>query len=58
MPSLPGQTDEVFFGNTEKPLPNWRKEPAQTPDEAEPTPSEKASVAGILGFQPDEQEGE
>lgn len=57
MPMIPGLSNvEVFFGDTEKPLPEWRPH-ADKMDEADPddvTPEERKSVANRLGFDPNE----
>lgn len=54
MAQLPGSEAEVFFGDTEKPLPDWRKAATDDDqdDDVEPTADEKAAVVGVLGFDP------
>lgn len=49
---------DVYFGDAERPLPDWRKESSEdSDDEAPPTEEERAAVRGILGFDPSELEG-
>ena len=47
---------DVYFGDTEKPLPNWREEQdeAEDTDDSELDDEERAGVIGILGFDPEE----
>lgn len=48
---------DVYFGDTEQPTPDWRKESSEdADDEAPPTEEERAAVRGILGFDPAELE--
>ncbi len=55
MADLFGLDADVFYGDAEKPLPNWREEPQAAEgagDEA--SPEEKRTVASLLGFDPSE----
>jgi hypothetical protein len=53
MASLPGSNIDVFFGDAEQPLPDWRKVlPDDDSDDDELTPAERASVVAMLGFDP------
>lgn len=64
MASLPGSTVDVYFGDAEKSLPNWRDASAEreddgeaaqradADDDTEPTEEERRSVAAMLGFDP------
>ena len=55
MATIPGLDDEVFFGDSESQLPDWRKSlPEDESDEDEPTLEERAAVVGMLGFDPEE----
>ena len=55
MATIPGLDDEVFFGDSESQLPDWRKSlPEGESDDDEPTPEERAAVVGMLGFDPEE----
>lgn len=50
MPTLPGMESDVYFGDAEKPLPDWRKQ-VQLEDGAEDaTPEEIAQAERLLGF--------
>lgn len=54
MPNLPGLHDDVYFGDMNTPLPNWR----ELPDTDEDTPitiGERKTLVGMLGFDPREQ---
>ncbi len=54
MPNLPGLSSEVYFGDAEKPLPDWRKLPDSEPDDDAPlTPEERKTLVGMLGFDPE-----
>lgn len=58
MPNIPGAIGDVFFGDAERPLPDWRKAIAEgepETDDDEPTPEERRAVAAILGFDPAEE---
>ncbi len=58
MPSVPGLDSDVYFGDTEKPLPDWRQELPED-DSDEPTEEEIAATIAVLGFDPSEEdEGE
>lgn len=47
--------DDVFYGDTEKPLPDWRtKAPEVESDDDNLTADELAGVVGVLGFDPEE----
>ena len=54
MPSLPGSPCDVFFGDTERPLPNWREALPLDGDDEEDEPSEEEirAVVRMLGFDP------
>lgn len=54
MPSLPGMISDVFFGDAERPLPDWRASaaPPEGDEDDTPTPEEAKAVAAILGFDP------
>lgn len=59
--NLPGLEAEVFFGDAETPLPDWRKvlpEENDDDDNDELTEEEKQSVIGMIGFDPGEPVGE
>ena len=56
MSSLPGLNADVYFGDAEQPLPNWRTEADQdTAEEPEDELDEErlAAVRSLLGFDPD-----
>lgn len=54
MPNLPCLKDEVYFGDTESPLPDWRKMPESEPndDDAPLSPEQHKALVGMLGFDP------
>lgn len=55
MPDIPGLPGEVFFGDVDAPLPDWRKEHMDIEDDdAADRPDEKRQevVANMLGFSP------
>ena len=56
MPSLPGLDADVFFGDSEKPLPDWRQRVVEESDDPEDslTDDDLAAVKSMLGFDPDE----
>lgn len=56
MPEIPGLEADVYFGDPQRALPDWRAETDDVDDEDndEPTAEDKAEVAGILGFDPAE----
>jgi hypothetical protein len=57
IPGLDGV--EVFFGDAERPLPNWREIlPEDDSDGDELTPEEREAVIGMIGFDPAEKEEE
>ncbi len=50
---IPGLDADVYFGDAERPPPNWRKElPEDESDDDEPTPQERADVIEMIGFDP------
>jgi hypothetical protein len=53
VPEIPGLPADVFFGDAEKPLPDWRKKLADEPDDDAPQPG----VEAMLGFDPEELNG-
>lgn len=58
MPQLPGMKGEVFFGDTEVPLPDWRAglvDSGADDDADEITPGERKALVGMLGFDPREE---
>jgi hypothetical protein len=54
-----GLNTDVYFGDVDRPLPDWRaeqdKDDPDTDDE-EPTEDDIAAAKAILGFDPDELE--
>ena len=60
MASLPGIDADVYFGDTEKPLPDWRAEVPENEDADadDDSPENRAGVSAILGFDPAEIEEE
>lgn len=53
MPEVPGLPADVYFGDTEKPLPNWRKElPEEDDDEDDVSQDRLDYVFATLGFNP------
>jgi hypothetical protein len=55
MASIPGLDADVYFGDAERPLPDWRQVLPETDDDAdEPTEAERQAVIGMLGFDPRE----
>ena len=54
MPEMPGLAGEVYFGDVESPLPDWRAESADESDGDSITPEQRAAVIGMLGFDPRE----
>ena len=60
MASLPGSDAEVFFGDTEKPLPDWRAEMPEFADDDESaddddewTAEDRRAYVAITGIDPD-----
>lgn len=51
MADIPGLNADVFFGDPEKPLPNWR-EFSEESDEENFTEEDKESLRIMLGFSP------
>ncbi|HQU46310.1 MAG TPA: hypothetical protein PK867_26120 [Pirellulales bacterium] len=52
---MPGQLGEVFWGDPDKPLPNWREHPRPDGDEDDPedrplTPEQRKHLAAITGL--------
>lgn len=63
MPSVPGLNADVYYGDTETDLPDWRAdvsdEVSASDDDDTLTDDEEQAVISILGFDPDEEsEGE
>lgn len=58
MASLPGQSADVYFGDTEKPLPNWRESlpTDDSDDDRELTAEERKVLVAMIGFDPSEKE--
>jgi hypothetical protein len=54
--SLPGSVSDIYFGAPGRPLPDWRRQSAEssTDDDAPATTEERRAVAGMLGFDPAE----
>ena len=52
----PWMLGDVYFGDAEKSLLDWRVEEraSDTDDDAVPTPEERRAVVGVLGFDPEE----
>lgn len=48
----------VFYGDAERPLPDWREEPGDDDDDAYDnlTPQQRAGLVAVLGFDPSESE--
>lgn len=59
---IPGLDAEVYFGEPDAELPDWRETSTDGPGEVEPddelTPEEKDDLIGMLGFDPDEMDEE
>lgn len=49
MPTLPGMNSDVYFGDVNTPLPNWRDRPDEDSGE-DASPEEVAHVSVLLGF--------
>lgn len=57
MPSIPGMSADVSYGDADAPLRDWRKTmPDDDNDDDELTPDERESLIGVLGFDPREGE--
>lgn len=53
MAEIPGLDAEVYFGDTEQPLPNWREVlPDEDDDSDELSAEDRAAIVGMLGFDP------
>jgi|SRR6185437_9336004 len=53
MPTLPGMQGDVYFGDPDKPLPDWRALPEdESVEDAPLSDRERAALAGMLGFDP------
>lgn len=50
--AVPGLDADVYFGDAERPLPDWRKHLPDEDDDDTPQPG----VAAMLGFDPSELE--
>jgi hypothetical protein len=46
---------DVYFGNPDKPLPDWRKEHMPESDDDVLTDEERRALIGMLGFDPSEE---
>lgn len=53
--SFPGFNSDVYFGDAETPLPNWREVLPEDSDDDELSPEEYADVVGMIGFDPKEK---
>ncbi len=59
MAVIPHLNSDVYFGDTETPLPDWRDNSALTTDEDDTmTDEERKSVWGMIGFDPPEDDDE
>lgn len=58
MATLPGMRADVYFGEPDAPLPDWRKAPPESDSDAPPTPAERKALESMLGFDPAELEEE
>jgi hypothetical protein len=57
VPDIPGLPADVYFGATDKPLPEWAVPDPAADEAAEDRPltdDERAALAGVLGFDPAE----
>lgn len=56
MAQIPHLGNEVFYGSTDKPLPNWRQEDVQHDDDPDSVVDADAlkAVTSVLGFDPRE----
>lgn len=54
MASLPNLDADVYFGDAEKPLPNWRDWDESADEEAKLSKEDRAALVGVLGFDPAE----
>lgn len=53
MPSVPGLPADVYFGNTQKPLPDWRESASNDKsDDDMPSEDDLKAVIAMLGFDP------
>lgn len=53
MPSVPGLPADVYFGNTQKPLPDWRESASNDEsDDDMPSEDDLKAVIAMLGFDP------
>lgn len=52
MASLPDLDANVFFGDAERPLPEWRDADEGDDEREEPTEHERAGLVAVLGFDP------
>jgi hypothetical protein len=61
MPDIPGLGVDVYFGDAEKPLPEWDGDvDAATDEAAEDAPlsdDDRAALVAVLGFDPSELDG-
>lgn len=56
MATLPGMQGEVFYGDVDRPLPDWRANLSETEgDSDEPTQEEMDAAVSMLGFDPSEE---
>lgn len=58
MPDAFGLDADVFFGDPDKPLPNWRKDAESTAEADDEEDSPQPGVAEMLGFDPKELDDE
>lgn len=54
MADVPGLAADVFFGDTQVPLPDWRAEADDDNDDDDVSPERMAYVWAALGFDPSE----
>lgn len=56
--SLPGMNTDIFFGDAEKPLPDWREDlPDDDSDDDDLSDDERAKIVALIGFDPAEKSG-
>ena len=56
MATLPEMNGDVYWGDPDKPLPDWRKEDDNDEDDDEPEPLDREYLTSVLGFDPFEEE--
>ena len=52
-----GLDADVYFGDFDEPLPDWRTAVNDDEDD-EPTEDEQDAAVAVLGFDPDDEEGD